>query len=164
MKYNELEITSNKSGKRVGRGIAAGQGKTAGRGTKGQKSRTGKKLRAGFEGGQNPLMQRLPKLPGFRSFRVKPALVYTGQLEVFGSKVVDNAVLAEAGIIPSAFGRVKLVIKGELTKKVQVKLQAASEAAIEAVQKAGGSFEKIEIAARPASTRKEDRAKAAAKK
>lgn len=163
MKYNELSIASNKSGKRVGRGIAAGQGKTAGRGTKGQKSRTGKKLRPGFEGGQNPLMQRLPKLPGFRSFRTKAMVVYTGQLEAFSNKVVDNAVLAEAGVIPSAYGRVKLVVKGELTKKVQVKLQSASEAAIEVVQKAGGSFEKVAIAARPASTRKEDRAAQAAK-
>ncbi len=162
MKYNELSVGSNRGPNRVGRGIAAGQGKTAGRGTKGQKARTGKKLRPGFEGGQNPLMQRLPKMPGFRSFRTKPATVYTDQLEAFGGKVVDNAVLAEAGIIPSAFGRVKLVVKGELTKKVQVKLQAASEAAIEAVQKAGGSFEQIAIAARPASTRKEGRAAEAA--
>ncbi len=157
MKYNELDLTSKKSAKRVGRGIAAGQGKTAGRGTKGQKSRTGKKLRVGFEGGQNPLMQRLPKLPGFRSLRPKAMLVYTGQLEDFTGKIADNASLAEAGIVPSAFGRVKLIVNGDLTKKVDVKLQGASKAAIEAVQKAGGSFEKIAMAARPASTRKEDR-------
>ena len=157
MKYNELDITSKKSPKRVGRGIAAGQGKTAGRGTKGQNSRTGKKLRAGFEGGQNPLMQRLPKLPGFRSHREKAVLVYTGQLEGFTGKIADNASLAEAGIIPSAYGRVKLVVKGELTTKVSVKLQGASAGAVEALQKAGGNFEKIAIAARPASTRKEDR-------
>ena len=60
MKYHELTSTSQKSPKRVGRGIAAGQGKTAGRGTKGQGARTGSSKRPGFEGGQNPLMQRLP--------------------------------------------------------------------------------------------------------
>ena len=61
MKYNELEIRPKKLAKRVGRGISAGQGKTAGRGTKGQKSRTGYRKNPGFEGGQNPLMQALPK-------------------------------------------------------------------------------------------------------
>ena len=80
MKFNELELTSNRSSRRVGRGIAAGQGKTAGRGTKGQKARTGNGRRPGFEGGQNPLVQRLPKLPGFRSNRTKPENINTTQL------------------------------------------------------------------------------------
>src|SRR5262245_3413345 len=101
MKYNELTISKNKSGKRVGRGIAAGQGKTAGRGTKGQMARTGSHKRPGFEGGQNPLMQRLPKLPGFKSKRERAEVVYSGQLEAFGGKTVDSTVLAEAGLISS---------------------------------------------------------------
>src|SRR5580704_15038360 len=96
MKYNQLTISSKKHGKRLGRGIAAGGGKTAGRGTKGQKSRTGSKKKPGFEGGQNPLMQRLPKLHGFNSHRIKSEVVYTGQLELLGKAKVDNQVLAEA--------------------------------------------------------------------
>ena len=141
MKYNELNITAKKSNKRVGRGIAAGQGKTAGRGTKGQRSRTGSSAKPGFAGGQLPVMQRLPKLPGFRSIRVPAETVYTGQLDDIKG-TVDNVSLAEAGITSSPYVRVKLVVKGEVTKKVSVKLQAASETAIAAVTKAGGTFEK----------------------
>jgi large subunit ribosomal protein L15 len=144
MKFNELNITKNRSAKRVGRGISAGQGKTAGRGTKGQKSRKGYSARPGFEGGQNPLMQRLPKLPGFRSHRAKAETVYTGQLDQFATKTVDTAVLAEAGLISSPHSRVKLLSKGEVTKKVIVKLEAASESAVAAVQSAGGSFQKTD--------------------
>jgi large subunit ribosomal protein L15 len=139
MKFHELDITANKAPKRVGRGISAGQGKTAGRGTKGQKSRTGSSRRPGFEGGQNPLMQRLPKLRGFTSKRVPAENVYTGQLNDLGAKV-DNFTLAEAGITTSPYVRVKLVVKGDVTKKVTVNLQAASESAIAAIQKAGGTF------------------------
>lgn len=147
MKFNELQVSSNPGKRRVGRGIAAGQGKTAGRGTKGQKSRTGKSRRPGFEGGQNPLMMRLPKLPGFRSNTPKMENVYTGQLDAFKG-VVDNFTLFEAGITSSPYVRVKLVVKGELTKKVDVKVQAASESAIAAVQKAGGTFTKTDRVAR----------------
>ncbi len=139
MKFHELNVTSNRSSRRVGRGIAAGQGKTAGRGTKGQKSRTGNGRRPGFEGGQNPLMQRLPKLRGFRSNRVAMETVYTGKLDGLGANV-DNFTLADAGLITSPYVRVKLVVKGDVTKKVTVKLQAASVTAVEALQKHGGSF------------------------
>lgn len=139
MKFHELNITSNKSARRVGRGISAGQGKTAGRGTKGQKSRTGSGRRPGFEGGQNPLMQRLPKLRGFRSIRVPAESVYTGQLNDLGASI-DNFTLATAGLITSPYVRVKVLTKGELTKKVSVNLQAASASAIEIIQKAGGNF------------------------
>ncbi|HET7302084.1 MAG TPA: 50S ribosomal protein L15 [Candidatus Saccharimonadales bacterium] len=156
MKYNELQAATPKKAKRVGRGIAAGQGKTAGRGTKGQMSRTGAKKRPGFEGGQNPLMQRLPKMHGFRSLKPKAETVYTGQLDAFAGKTVDSFALAEAGLVSNPFVRIKLVVNGDITKKVTVKLQGASGAAIEAVQKAGGSFEKVARAARPASTRKQD--------
>lgn len=143
MKYNELQITSKKQRSRVGRGIAAGQGKTAGRGTKGQGSRTGKGRRPGFEGGQNPLMQRIPKLPGFRSNRVPAENVYTGQLDAVGG-TVDNNTLFNAGLVSSPYVRVKLIVKGDVTKKVTVKLQAASETAVAAVQKAGGTFAVVE--------------------
>jgi large subunit ribosomal protein L15 len=143
MKYHELQVASKGSPKRVGRGIAAGQGKTAGRGTKGQRSRTGSSKKPGFAGGQLPLMQRLPKLPGFRSIRVPAETVYTGQLDAIKG-VVDNFSLADAGLISSPYVRVKLVVKGDVTKKTEVKLQAASETAIAAVQKAGGTFAKTE--------------------
>lgn len=140
MRYHELQTTANRSNRRVGRGIAAGRGKTAGRGTKGQKSRTGSGRRPGFEGGQNPLMQRLPKLPGFRSIRPKAELVYTGQIDEIGT-TVDNHTAYKAGILSSPYVRAKLVVNGEVTKKATVKLQAASESAIAAVKKAGGTFE-----------------------
>lgn len=141
MKFHELNVEPNKSGRRVGRGIAAGRGKTAGRGTKGQKARTGNGRRPGFEGGQNPLMQRLPKLRGFRSNRVAAENVYTGQLNDLGAKIIDNFILAEAGLITNPYVRVKLIVQGELTKKVTVHLQAASVTAVEAIQKLGGTFE-----------------------
>lgn len=142
MKFHELQVKSKSSPKRVGRGISAGQGKTAGRGTKGQRARTGSSKKPGFTGGQLPLMQRLPKLPGFRSIRVPAENVYTGQLsEVKG--IVDNFTLANAGLVSSPYVRVKLVVKGEVSAKHEVKLQAASEAAIAAVQKAGGTFEVV---------------------
>jgi len=157
MKFNQLEVAKNKAGKRVGRGIAAGQGKTAGRGTKGQKSRTGSSAKPGFEGGQNPLMQRLPKLPGFRSHKVKAEVVYTGQLEAFGGKTADSVALAEAGLISNAHVKIKIITKGELTKKVTVKAQAISASALAAVQKAGGSFEKVAILPRPASAKKAEK-------
>lgn len=139
MKFNELNISAHKSSRRVGRGISAGQGKTAGRGTKGQKSRTGSGRKPGFEGGQNPLMQRLPKLRGFTSKRIAFENVYTGQLNDLGANI-DNFVLAEAGIISSPYVNVKVIVKGELSKKVTVNLQSASERSIEMIQKLGGVF------------------------
>jgi large subunit ribosomal protein L15 len=154
MSYNELNISKHKSAKRLGRGIAAGGGKTAGRGTKGQNSRTGGGVRQGFEGGQTPLMQRLPKLRGFNSHRAKIEIVYTSQLNNFAGKTVDNAVLAQVGIISSPFCKAKLVVNGDVTAKVTVKLQAASVAAAAAVKKAGGSFEQVAQVGRPASKKK----------
>ncbi len=155
MKYNELNLSKHKAAKRVGRGIAAGQGKTAGRGTKGQGARTGSSKRPGFEGGQNPLMQRLPKLPGFKSHRVKAENVRVGDLEALAGKTVDATVLAEHNLISNPYVTVKLLSGGELTKKVTVKLPAASVSAIEAVEKAGGTFEKVERLARPAKQKDE---------
>lgn len=143
MKYNDLKTQKQKTSRRVGRGIAAGRGKTAGRGTKGQGARAGSSAKPGFAGGSNPLMQKLPKLPGFRSHHIKPENVYTGQLDRFAGQTVDAEVLAAAGLISNAYVRVKLVVKGDITKKVTVKLPAASEAAIVAVQAAGGTFEAV---------------------
>jgi large subunit ribosomal protein L15 len=162
MKINELQVAKKKSAKRVGRGIAAGQGKTAGRGTKGQMSRTGSSKRPGFEGGQNPLMQRLPKLPGFRSFKAKAEVVYTGDLDAFGGKTADADAFAKAGLITNAFVKVKIIVKGDVTKKVTVKAQGISASALAAVQKAGGSFEKVAVNARPASAKKTEKLAAVA--
>src|SRR6185312_1859065 len=109
MKYHDLTSAHKSSPKRVGRGIAAGQGKTAGRGTKGQRARTGSSRKPGFEGGQNPLMQRLPKLRGFKSHKPVVENVYTGQLNDLKAKTVDNATLAEAGLVSNPHTKVKLI-------------------------------------------------------
>jgi len=156
MKFNELETTSNKDRKRVGRGISAGQGKTAGRGTKGQNSRTGKKLRATFMGGQGPLVRRIPKKRGFKSIRVPAQVVYTDQLEALAGKTADNKTLAEAGLVATPYHTVKVIIRGELTGKVTLKVQAASKGAQEAIAKAGGSFEKVDVPTLPPSQRKKN--------
>ena len=157
MKFHELSIGKNKASTRVGRGIAAGKGKTAGRGTKGQGARTGSKAKPGFAGGANPLMQKLPKLPGFKSHRTPPEVVYTGQLDQFVNKTVDAEVLAQAGLISSPYVRVKLISKGEISKKVTVKLSGASESAIAAVQSAGGSFEPAARLQRPKTSSKKEK-------
>jgi len=143
MKYNELQLSKSKSSKRVGRGISAGRGKTAGRGTKGQKSRAGSSAKPGFAGGSNPLMRKVPKLPGFKSYRAKAENVYTGDLDQFSGKVVDANVLFEAGLVSSPYNSIKLIAKGDLTKKVTVKLPFASNSAIASLEAKGGSFEKI---------------------
>lgn len=155
MKFHELSITKSRAKTRVGRGIAAGRGKTAGRGTKGQGARTGSKAKPGFAGGSNPLMQKLPKLPGFKSKRTPAENVYTGQLEQFSGKTVDATVLAEAGLISNPYVSVKVIAKGELTKKVTIKLPLISQSALEAVQKAGGSFEKTARLQRPKTSTKD---------
>jgi large subunit ribosomal protein L15 len=149
MKYHELTAAPKKSGKRVGRGIAAGQGKTAGRGTKGQGARTGSSKRPGFEGGQNPLMQRLPKLRGFRSFRTKAENVYTDQLAALGT-TIDTKVLAKNGLVSSEYASVKLLYRGDVSKKVAVSLQGASAKAVEAVMAADGTFTETPRLMRPA--------------
>jgi large subunit ribosomal protein L15 len=140
-KYNELQVSANKDRKRVGRGISAGGGKTAGRGTKGQNSRTGKKLRAMFQGGQNGIVSAVPKGRGFKSLRTPAQVVYLDRLnELKGT--VDNFALFEAGLISTPFHTVKVILRGEITAKVTLKTQGASKNVIEAIKKAGGSFEK----------------------
>ena len=144
MKYNELQVAANKDRKRVGRGISAGGGKTAGRGTKGQNSRTGKKLRAMFQGGQRPLAQAIPKNRGFKSLRTPAQIVYADHLNVFKGTLADNFTLFEAGLIATPFHTVKVIARGELTEKVDLKVQGASKSVQEAIKKAGGTFEKID--------------------
>lgn len=145
MKYNELQVTANKSRKRVGRGIAAGQGKTAGRGTKGQGSRTGKKLRATFMGGQRSLVQAVPKARGFKSLKSPAQVVYLDHLNVFKGKTADNFTLFEAGLIATPFHTVKIIARGELTEKVTLRVQAASASVKMAIEKAGGTFEAVAV-------------------
>lgn len=142
-KYNELQATANKDKKRVGRGIAAGGGKTAGRGTKGQKSRTGKKIGAMFQGGNGPIARRIPKARGFKTLRTPAQVVYLDHLNAFAGKTVDNQSLFEAGYIATPYHTVKIIARGELTAKVTLKVQAASASVQAAVEKAGGSFEKV---------------------
>lgn len=140
-KYNELQVASNRSRKRVGRGISAGGGKTAGRGTKGQNSRTGKKLHSMFQGGQNGIVSAVPKGRGFKSKRVPAQVVYSDHLnELKGS--VDNFKLYEAGLVATPFHTVKVIARGELTAKLTLKTQGASKSVVEAIVKAGGVFEK----------------------
>lgn len=142
MKYNELNVSANKSKKRVGRGISAGQGKTAGRGTKGQGARTGKKLQATFQGGQRALVQAIPKNRGFKSLRSPAQVVYLDHLNAFKGKTVDNFSLFEAGMIATPFHTVKVIARGELTAKVTLNVQGASKSVQEAITKAGGVFNK----------------------
>lgn len=156
MKIHELDIQKKQSKTRVGRGISAGQGKTAGRGTKGQKARTGKKLRPGFEGGQNPLMMRIPKLKGFKSKRAKAQIVYTENLQLVSGKAIDNFTLTEAGLIANPYHAVKVITRGEVKKAFTVKVQNASKSAVELIEKAGGTFTSIEVPKREASKAKKE--------
>ena len=161
MKFNQLtNLKSNQSKKRKGRGIAAGSGKTAGRGTKGQNSRSGGGVRTYFEGGQTPLIQRLPKLPGFTSHRPETLTIYSGQLDSIktNSKVIDNYVLVQAGLIEDAYRNVKLIRRGgEIKQAHQLQLQGASKQAQKDLIAAGGSFKKIPRPKRPASEKKRAR-------
>ena len=143
MKYNELILKKQTSSTQVGRGISAGRGKTAGRGTKGQGARKSGGVRPGFEGGQMPLYMRIPKLRGFKSKRPAIEQVYTGQLETMKKTVIDNQTLADAGIVSDAHVSVKLLVKGDLTSKKEVRLQAASAKAVEMIESGGGSFNKV---------------------
>ena len=133
---------SKQSRKRVGRGNASGQGTYAGRGCKGQNARSGGGVRPGFEGGQTPLYQRLPKLKGFKNrFRVEFQEVNVAQLAAFEGKTVTNIELHKAGLITKADQPVKLLGNGEIKGAVTVQVQKASASAIAKVEKAGGKVE-----------------------
>lgn len=143
MKLNELKAAagSRPANKRKGTGVASGQGKTGGRGHKSQKSRTGPTVARGFEGGQMPLIRRVPKRGFTPIARQNFQLVNVAQLERFdaGSKI-DAAVLYEAGLIRNAVDPVKVLASGELTKKLVLSVAAASKQAAKKVEAAGGSL------------------------
>jgi large subunit ribosomal protein L15 len=145
VKLHELSPAkgSRRPRKRVGRGQGAGQGKTSGRGQKGQGSRSSVGLPAGFEGGQMPLKQRLPKLRGFHNrFRHEYVVVNLGKLVRFDKDtVVDPDVLTEAGLIPRASSAVKVLAAGHLGHALTLRVHRISAAARTAVESAGGSVE-----------------------
>ena len=154
MKLHDLQPApgSNRRRKRVGRGIAGKGGKTAGRGTKGQKSRGKGKVRVGFEGGQLPLAQRLPKLRGFNNpFRVEYQAINLEAISESGLTDVTPETLLAQGLVGKG-SLVKVLGRGELTRKVNVKAHAFSASAEAAIVAAGGTVEKIDLpfAVRPA--------------
>ena len=155
MKLNELRDKegSTHSKKRLGRGIGSGSGKTAGRGVKGQKARSGVAIN-GFEGGQMPLYRRLPKR-GFKNiFAKKFTVVSLARVQTAidakkldAKKTIDVAALIAAGVIRRAKDGVRLLSDGEVKAKLTFDVAGASKAAIEKVEKAGGSVKLPEQAA-----------------
>ena len=144
MRLNTLKPAAGarKSRTRVGRGIGSGLGKTAGRGHKGSFARSGKgKIKAGFEGGQMPMKKRLPKV-GFRS-RMKndTAEVMTYQLEKLDAGTIDLAALRAAKLVPPSAKHVKVVKKGDITKKFVLSGLLATAGAKAAIEAAGGKVE-----------------------
>jgi len=151
-KYNELNITSHRSKKRVGRGISAGQGKTAGRGTKGQKSRTGKKLPPHFDaGGHEHRLSTAPKLKGFKSKRIPAQEVYSDQLDSVKGAKIDNFALYEAGFIMTPYHSVKIIARDKTACKAVVSTQGMSKSVISMLEKNGGKFEKVAVPILPSS-------------
>ncbi|MFN3295812.1 50S ribosomal protein L15 [Caldimonas sp.] len=125
--------------RRVGRGIGSGLGKTAGRGHKGQKSRAGGFHKVGFEGGQMPLQRRLPKR-GFKSQSLKfNAEVRLGDLQRLESAEIDLLTLKQAGLVGELVRNAKVIVAGELTRKIVLKGVAATAGAKKAIEAAGGS-------------------------
>ena len=146
MKMHELApaLGSTKESKRIGRGHGSGQGKTAGKGHKGQKARAGRGIRAGFEGGQMPLQRRVPKRGFNNIFAEEWIAINVAALNVFeDGNVVDAAALAQKGIINKANLPIKVLGNGNVTKKLEVKLNAYSASAAEKITAAGGKAEVI---------------------
>lgn len=146
MQLNDLRPAegAKKNRKRIGRGNSSGHGTTAGRGTKGQLSRSGGGKGAGFEGGQQPLAMRLPKLPGFTNHnRVEYAPVNVARLEgLFADgDTVDAESLMAKGVIKHDYIPVKVLGDGELTKKLTVKVDKVSKSAQAKIEAAGGKVE-----------------------
>lgn len=141
MKVHDLSSPagSRKKGKRVGRGIGGKGGKTAGRGTKGQYARN--TVARGFEGGQMPLKQRVPKLKGFNNpFRVEYYAVNVDSIDGLELAEVDPAILEARGLV-HAGSLVKVLGRGKLTRAVKVSAHAVSKSARAAIEAAGGSVE-----------------------
>jgi large subunit ribosomal protein L15 len=157
MKLNELQDRqgASKSRKRVGRGIGSGKGKTSGRGVKGQKSRSGVAIN-GYEGGQMPIYMRLPKR-GFTNIFAKDFnIVSIGRIQqaidakkLDAAKTIDAEALKAAGVIRRTRDGIRVLSDGELKAKVSIEVAGASRAAIEKVEKAGGTV-KLLATAEPA--------------
>ncbi len=147
MNLNELRDNpgARLKSKRLGRGIGSGKGKTSGKGVKGQKARTGVSLN-GFEGGQMPIYRRLPKRGFWNPFRKEYAPVNIGVLDaaITAGKLdagqrIDEDALRTAGLVRGKLDGVRLLANGEISRAVTITVSGASAAAIEAVEKAGGS-------------------------
>ena len=147
VKLNELHDNpgATKPKKRVGRGPGSGMGKMGGRGIKGQKSRSGVAI-GGYEGGQMPLYQRLPKRGFSKPNRKKFAVVNLGLIQKFidekkldGKSITEDS-LVESGLIRRKLDGIRVLAKGEITAKVSIEVTGASKGAIEAVEKAGGKL------------------------
>ena len=146
MKLFELSPAegSRKDAYRKGRGAASGNGKTAGKGHKGQKARSGGGVRPGFEGGQMPLARRVPKRGFNNIFATKYVGINVDVLNRFeDGSVVDEAAIVNAGLVKKTLDGVKILGRGELTKKLTVKVTAFSATAKEKIEKAGGKAEEV---------------------
>lgn len=131
--------------KRLGSGESSGHGKTSGRGGKGQSARSGSSIRIGFEGGQMPLIRRIPKR-GFNNaaFKTQYLAVNVGSLNAFeDGAVVDETALRAVGLARGRHDGIKILGNGELAKKLTVKAKAFSASAKAAILKAGGSVEEV---------------------
>lgn len=143
MKMNELRPPrgARKKPKRIGRGTGSGRGKTCGRGTKGLFSRSGGRLRAGFEGGQMPLIRRMPKRGFTNKFRREYQIINVESLNVFkDGDVVGLEKLREEDLIKKSELPVKVLGDGELKKKITIEAHRFSKSAEDKVKKAGGSI------------------------
>jgi large subunit ribosomal protein L15 len=141
---------SRRAAKRVGRGNGSGHGTYSGRGCKGQKSRAGYKMRPGFEGGQLPLIKRLPRKRGFTNiFRTEYSTVNAGMLNSFdpGSEVTPETMLA-AGIIKSLKNPVKVLGDGDIDRPLKVRAHKFSASAKAKIEAAGGTIEEVVRAAK----------------
>lgn len=149
MKLHDLQPApgSHKDATRSGRGISAGRGKTAGRGTKGQGSRSGGTKGPYFEGGQLPLVRRLPHLGGFTNhWRVEYVPVNLERLNVFPADTeITPEIMAAVGIIKSANQLVKVLGEGELDRGLRIKAHKFSTSAREKILAAGGSVEELAL-------------------
>ena len=146
MKLHEIKpaVGSTTAPKRLGRGIGSGLGKTSGKGHKGAKARSGGGKRPGFEGGQLPLIRRLPKFGFTNIFRKEYVAINVGRLEVFEDGMTVGPVeLIEEGIIKKIEDGIKIMGDGELTKKLTVKANKFTASAKEKIEAAGGKAEVI---------------------
>jgi len=151
VRQNELSpaLGSRKERKRVGRGNGSGHGTYSGRGSKGQKSRSGFRMKPGFEGGQLPLIRRLPRKRGFTNlFRVEYSVVNLDKLSLFeaGSEVTPESLLA-AGVVKSLRYPVKILAGGDISYPLSVKADKFSAAARAKIEAAGGTVEEVRHAA-----------------